>query len=66
MGLASKAGMISSAKVAQARRPRAGRGEQHVVDAAGLEPLQPRDDLLRVPEQRRVVELEGVGMSLML
>src|SRR5215471_6124339 len=31
-----------------------------MLDAAGFEPLQLRDDLLRRAEQRRVVELKGV------
>src|SRR5271155_2915157 len=38
----------------------AGGGEQHILDAAGLEPLQLRDDLLRRSEERRVVELERI------
>ena len=56
--------MISSAKVRRPAIEAPGRGEQHVFDAAGFEPLQPRDDLLRRAEQRRVVELEIVGIVL--
>src|SRR5215472_4714929 len=42
----------------------AGRGKQHILDPAGLEALQLRDDLLRRAEQRRVVELEGIAIIL--
>jgi len=47
-------------KGAQARDRGAGGGEQHILDAAGLEPLQLNDDLLRRAEQRRVVEHERI------
>ena len=63
-GLRSKAGMISSAKVRRPGDRGARRGEQHVFDAARLQPLQPLDDLLRRAEQRRVVEFEIVGIVL--
>ena len=64
IGLRSKAGMISSAKVRKPGDRGARRGEQHVFDAARLQPLQPLDDLLRRAEQRRVVEFEIVGIVL--
>src|SRR5260370_38838140 len=38
----------------------AGSSEQHILDAAGFEPLQLRDNLRRRAEQRRVVELERI------
>ena len=63
-GLRSKAGMISSAKVRKPGDRGARGGEQHVFDAARLQPLEPLDDLLRRAEQRRVVEFEIVGIVL--
>src|SRR5215831_17569454 len=47
-------------KGAQTRDRGARRREQYMLDAAGFEPLQLRDDLLRRAEQRRVVEFERV------
>jgi len=52
--------MISSAKVRRCAIEAPGGGEQHMLDAARLEPLQLLDDLLGRAQERRVVEHERV------
>ena len=49
---------------AQAGDRGAGGGEQHILDTAGFEPLQLRDDFFGRAEQRRVVETNESSSSL--